>query len=383
MEFLKVLVVFCVVFHGSFSNPNSSEDDVRVVIERVQGLIERWHEAGRDTIVSPLPDTRPPTEPQLSVPRVPHKWTSLKYKMHHTMLENLLKTYFGSFPEGPYTTEIPLTPHKIVTMLNAWFNNTNQMFTERTVFNVTKELLGAYFQCATTKINQMVFYVLNDQARAMTEDDQNMYTSVRTILESWIPHSSILDNVSRRIAVTAHRQIYGTFMKHVTHFQLKDLMKFLGQMKMFLRRAGRKQWSLGTFDDELNKRLQDNDINLKCPSLGTLWEFHREIAASFQSRFKDMKPVSEIEAWLRKVLPTYIATYTTPAITAILQVYTDYVREAKRNFEKVEIHMTTGNRADIINFVSMFLTPDQLEYLESIIEYLETPNTRGEKMHLD
>lgn len=61
-------------------------------------------------------------------------------------------------------------------------------------------------------------------------------------------------------------------------------MKFLGQMEMFLRRAGRKQWSLGTFDDELNKRLQDNDINLKCPSLGTLWEFHREIAASFQSR---------------------------------------------------------------------------------------------------
>lgn len=69
-----------------------------------------------------------------------------------------------------------------------------------------------------------------------------------------------------------------------------------------------------------------------------------------------MKPVSEIEAWLRKVLPTYIATDTTPAITAILQVYTDYVREAKRNFEKVEIHMTTGNRADIINFVSMFLS---------------------------
>jgi hypothetical protein len=43
-------------------------------------------------------------EPKLS-PRKSYDWASLKYKMHHAMFENLLKTYFGSFPKGPCTSE--------------------------------------------------------------------------------------------------------------------------------------------------------------------------------------------------------------------------------------------------------------------------------------
>jgi hypothetical protein len=45
-----------------------------------------------------------------------------------------------------------------MTTLETWYNNANQMvLTDRAFYNVTKDLLGAYFQCATTKINQMVF----------------------------------------------------------------------------------------------------------------------------------------------------------------------------------------------------------------------------------
>jgi hypothetical protein len=62
----------------------------------------------------------------------------------------------------------------------------------------------------------------------------------------------------------------------------------------------------------------------------------------------------EMEAWLRGVLPTYI-TDTTPAITAILQVYTDYVKSTMSHFRQMEDHMTIRNTVEITNFMSKFL----------------------------
>jgi hypothetical protein len=61
-------------------------------------------------------------------------------------------------------------------------------------------------------------------------------------------------------------------------------MRFLGKLETFLNRAGLGQWDLAKFDDELNELLQDHEFNLKCPSLGTLWTFHRDVAVSFQAK---------------------------------------------------------------------------------------------------
>jgi hypothetical protein len=73
-------------------------------------------------------------------------------------------------------------------------------------------------------------------------------------------------------------------------------------------------------------------------------------------RLKETKPFLETEAEaLRKFLPTYITADPTPAVTAILQVYTDYVRSVMSHVRLVENHVTTGRPTDIKNFMSKFL----------------------------
>ncbi|XP_048776501.2 uncharacterized protein LOC125680776 [Ostrea edulis] len=359
MEFLKVLVVLVVAVHGSLSKPISSEDELRVIV----GQLERQVASLRQYVVDKnmpeysLSGAGPLLE---STPEFPFSGTE--------MFGKLLRPYFSSFPDGPYTSEVSLTPDDIMTMLKSWYS-VDQTFKERTFFNVAREILNAHFQCATTKINQMVYYVLKEQARAMTEDDQNMNTRARKILENWITDTATVDKVTQKIVMSAHRHTYGEIMDNIRYFQFKDIVQFLGKIKLFLWKARQNNWTPLT-DEKLNQLLTDHDFVFKCPSVNDLWEFHQEIASTFQERFSVAKPFHEAETWLNKVLPTYMSTEATHAVTAILQVYKDYIKSAMQHFQEVEDHMTTRNTADIMDFMSKFLSPHQLQYLQSTFEFL-------------
>jgi hypothetical protein len=56
-----------------------------------------------------------------------------------------------------FSVEMPLTPRNVVSMLNSWYNDAEQMMLkEQVFFNVARELVGARSQCATSRINQVV-----------------------------------------------------------------------------------------------------------------------------------------------------------------------------------------------------------------------------------
>ncbi|XP_048758538.2 uncharacterized protein LOC125668424 [Ostrea edulis] len=393
MEFLKVLVVLIVVLHGSLSKPASSEDELRVIVgklERLAASLRQYVVDGsrpensmssivplsRSTPEFPIPGTKPlglwgldndefdPSSPT-------HKWL---YKM----LGKLMKPYFSSFPSGPYSSEMQLTQRNVVAMLNVWYDNDDQMITkEDSFFNVARELLDAHFHCATTRFNQIVFYVFNDQVRAMAEDDGKINIHVRKVLGNWITDLAVVDKVAHKIVMAAQRLLYGDIMEHIEYFQLNDIMGFLAKMKMLMRKAEQDKWTPVMFDEKLGQLLTDNDLVFQCPNVNGLWKFHQTIASRFQERLSETKPFIETEAWLRKVLPAYMTTDATPAITAILQVYKDYAKSAMLQLKQVEKHVTTGNTADITNFMSQFLAPHQLQYLQSIFEFLNTGNTRN------
>ncbi|XP_056013872.1 uncharacterized protein LOC125673767 [Ostrea edulis] len=368
MEFLKVLVVLLVVFHDSLSKPIGSEDELREIVGQLEGLvsslrryvvyggkpeysmnsIEPWSES---TPESPIPGAR--------------------------MLGKLLRPYFGSFPDGPYTSEMTLTQHNIVTKLSAWYRTDQVMFRERAFVIIAGELLNAHFQCATTKLNQVVFYVFKHKLREMTNNDQNMNIRVRDILQRWVMDTATVDNVAQEIVLTAQRHTYGEIIDHIVYFQLEDIVEFLGKMKMFMWKADQNKWSPVIFDEKLNQLLTDNDFVFKCPSMNDLRRFHQEIASRFHERTRVIKPLTEMEAWLRKTLPTYMTTDATPAITAIIQLCTDYVKSAMFRFKEVENHVTTGKPVDITNFMSRYLAPHQLKYMQSIFEFLNTGNTNN------
>ncbi|XP_048757969.2 uncharacterized protein LOC125668183 [Ostrea edulis] len=394
MEFLKVLVVLIVISHGSLSKPASSEDEIRDIV----GKLERLAASLRQYVVDgsrpensmssigllsgstsefPIPGTGPLGLWGLdNNDRDP---SSPTYKLLYKMFGKLLKPYFSSFPSGPYSSEMRLlTPRNVVAMLNAWYNNVDQMMTkEHAYFSVARELLEAHFQCATTKINQMVFYVFKEQIRAMAGDDWKINTHVRKVLGNWIMDTAVVDKVTQKIVLAAHRHAYGDIMEHIEYFQLHDIVEFLAKTKMLMLRAEQDKWTPVVFDEKLNQHLTDNDAVFQCPSVHDLWEFHRTIVGRFQERLSESKPFTETEAWLNKVLPAYMTTEASPAITAILQVYKDYVKSAMLHFEQVENHVTSGNTVDITNFMSKFLAPHQLQYLQSIFEFLNTGNIRG------
>ncbi|XP_048778047.2 uncharacterized protein LOC125681837 [Ostrea edulis] len=385
MEFLKALVILLVVLHGSQSRPASSEDELRVIV----GKLERLAASLRQYVVD---DNRPEysmrgigplsgSTPELPTPgtRPLGPWgldndelDPSPYKLLHKMFGKFLKPYFRSFPSGPYKSEMPLTPRIVVTMLNAWYNDADQMMLkEQTFVNVAGELLDAHFQCATTRVNQIVFYVFKNQVRTMAEDDWKIDTRVRKVLENWITDEAVLDKVAQAIVVAAD----GDIMKNIEYFQLNDIMEFLAKMKMLMWKAEQDNWTPVMFHEKLNQLLTDNGFVFQCPNVHDLWEFHQNIVSRFQERLSEIKPFAETEAWLKKILPTYTTTDATPAITAILQVYTDYIKSAMFLLEQVENHVTSGNTVDITNFMSQFLTPHQLEYLQSIIEFLHSGNT--------
>ncbi|XP_048760787.2 uncharacterized protein LOC125669955 isoform X3 [Ostrea edulis] len=388
MEFLKVLVVLFVVLHGSLSKPVSSEDELRDIV----GELERLATSLRKYVV----DGRRPVNsmsgigllsgstPEFPIPgtRLLGPWgldndeldpSSPTYKYLHKMFGKLLKPYFRNFPNGPYSLEMQLTPRNVVTMLNAWYNNADQMMTkEQTYFSVARELLDAHFQCATTRINQMVFYVFKDQVRAMAEDDWKIHTRVRKILGNWITDKTVVDKVAKKIVMAAHKPAYGDIMEHIEYFQLDDIVEFLAKMKMLMWKAEQEKWTPVVFDEKLNQLLTDYDAVFQCPSVHNLWEFHRQLVSRVQQRLSETKPFAETKAWLKKVLPEYM---TADAITAILQVCKNYVNSAMLHFEQMENHVTSGNTVDI-NFMSEFLAPHQLQYLQSVFEFLNTGNIR-------
>jgi hypothetical protein len=82
---------------------------------------------------------------------------------------------------------------------------------------------------------------------------------------------------------------------------------------------------------------------------------YRIIERHFSNRFPIATLFPEMEAWLRKFLPTYITTDPIPAITGIRQVYSDYVKSVMRNFQLMENHVTSRNPTEIANFMSKFL----------------------------
>ncbi|XP_048777292.2 uncharacterized protein LOC125681307 [Ostrea edulis] len=387
MEFLKVLVILLVVLHGSLSKPVSSEDELRVIV----GKLERLAASLRQYVVDgsrpgysmrgigqqsgstpefPTPGTRPLGPWVLDNDELDP--SSPTYKWFHKMFGKFLRPYFHSFPSGPYKSEMPLTPRNVVTMLNAWYNDADQMMLkEQTFVNVARELLDAHFQCATTRVNQIIFYVFKDQVRTMTEDDWKMNTRVRNVLENWITDKAVVDDVTQKIAMAAHGD-----MEHIEYFQLDDIMEFLAKMKMLMWRAEQDNWTPVMFDEKLNLLLTDNAFVFQCPSVHDLWEFHQKVVSRLQERLSEIKPFAETEAWLKKILPTYTATDATPTITAILQVYTDFIKSAILLLEQIENHVTSENTADITNFMSQFLAPRQLQYLQSIFEFLNSGDNR-------
>ncbi|XP_048745333.2 uncharacterized protein LOC125658212 [Ostrea edulis] len=370
MEFLKVLVVLFVVFHGSLSKPIGSDDELRVIVGQLERLVGSLR---RQVDYVDMPEysmsriePRSESTPEFPVPGA-------------RMLGKLLRPHFVSFPVGPYTLEMPSTQHDIVEKLSAWYRSDQVMFRERALGNIAGELLNAHFQCATTKLNQIVFYVLKQKSPEMT-NEQNMNMRVRKILESWIMDTANVNNVAQRIVSAAQSYTYGQVIDHLGHFQLQDIEEFLGKMKMLMSMAEDNKWSPSVFDGKLNQLLTDNHFLFKCPSMNHLWQFHHGIASHFQETFPVANPLTETEAWVRKFLPTYLTTDATPAITTILQVYTDYVKSVMFHLEEVENHMSTGNTADITNFMSKYLAPHQLQYLQSLFEFLNSNVIKMEEM---
>ncbi|XP_055998796.1 uncharacterized protein LOC125654501 isoform X2 [Ostrea edulis] len=383
MEFLKVLVVLIVVVHGSLSKPVSFEDELRVIVgklERLSASLRQYVVDGSrlDNSLSGIVPLSGST-PEFPIPgtRLLGPWVLDNDELGpssptwlNKIFGKLLRPYFSSFPNGPYSSEMQLTPHNVVAMLNAWYDNADQMMTkEQTFFNVAREFFEAHFQCAATKINQIVFYVLKDQVHTMSEDDWKINTRVKTVLMNWITDTAVVDKVTQKIVMAAHRHAYGDIMEHTEYFQLNDIMEFLAKMKMLMWKAEQDKWTPVMFDEKLNRLLTDNDLVFQCPSVQDLWKFHQTFLSRFQERLSEIKPFAETEAWLKKVLPVYMTTNAIPTISAILQKYKDYIKSAMLHFEQVEEHVTSRNTADIT-------TPHQLQYLQSIFEFLNTENTR-------
>lgn len=58
---------------------------------------------------------------------------------------------------------MPLRPYDIMTKLSAWYN-TEVTFRERGFGDIVEEIVKAHFQCAATKLNQMVFCMYGHQS---------------------------------------------------------------------------------------------------------------------------------------------------------------------------------------------------------------------------
>jgi hypothetical protein len=82
------------------------------------------------------------------------------------------------------------------------------------------------------------------------------------------------------------------------------------------------------------------------------------IKITFYNRLPEIELATETEAWLYRVLPRHVTTDVTPAITAIVHVYVDYVKAARWHFLQVENHVTSRDTAKIAHFMSRYLGKD-------------------------
>ncbi|XP_062604639.1 uncharacterized protein LOC134266408 [Saccostrea cucullata] len=355
MRSLKVLLVLLSLFCVSLSRELDSGDDLRAVLRKLERLLSR-----EITGTNPTPGPDGETDKGLS-----------------GVFNTILEPYFGSFPSGNFQfTELSLTREEFVKIANEWYTTTlsrdSSELQQKAFSNMTSVLLEAIFKCPTAKINQMVFYVLKDRERAMTEGDRNMYDYVKKILENQITNDITRESVARMIVKDAHRHMFGDFMKYIKFFYFKDIMEFFGKMKTLLYEARKDELSVSEFDQKLNELLtSESKFDFKCPRLQHLWDFHQALAVRFQQKFSEDKHLGEARTTMTKYLAGYLTSDPTPVVSAILRVYSKYVKGAVRNFERVETHMTTRNMDDIINFVSEFLNEEQLQYLKSIFEYLK------------
>ncbi|XP_061171096.1 uncharacterized protein LOC133180606 [Saccostrea echinata] len=374
MESWKVLVILVAVIHCSVSRPSNPENELRVIVRQLERLVARTDTGTPD---SPPGPRVPDDDDSDSTNDEEIDLSEEVYKMLFEMFDRILKPYFGSFPSGTFTSTMPLTRERFVRLFKDWFktiagNPSDTTFRE-IFFNTTGTFLNARFQCATSKLNQMIFYVLKDQERALTAgDEKSMYALVKKILGKHITDEATLNEVMRTMVKNAHMHVFGTMM-NMKYFLLRDIMEFFGRMRMMLNTAERETWTVTKFEEAVKELMSDSNIEFRCPRLSELWEYHRELFRDFQEMLKD-DFFNEAETWLKNYLAKYI-TDPAPVIREILPLYTKYVRAVEWHFKEIDNHMITGNFGDITTFVSKFLQPDQLNYLKSIFEHLKTTGT--------
>ncbi|XP_052702691.1 uncharacterized protein LOC128179333 [Crassostrea angulata] len=349
MESLKVLVVLLAVFHGSLSRPQD-DDELRAVVENLRRLVERK--------MNDMGDKPSPPGPSVPGPRRPKK-----------MLMTFIDNYYGDFPGGNYTWGTPVDMNSLVDIYT-WFKNADisstPMFQSPAFSKMLTKFLDSYFRCAAMKINQMAFYILQEQETAMAaEKDNTMYTEIRRILEAELTDPSA---ITMEIVKKSFAHTYDTIMLKVKHFQMRGMGKIFRKMRMFMKKAVRKGWTVEELKSNFLKLMETADF-YKCPDEGDLREYHKKISVYFQRRFSKRKPFAKAEAWLTNFLREHVKDPAT-VVQGILGVYRGYVTAAVGVFQEVEKHMITGDAEDILNFVSQFLTEDQLSYLKAIFRDL-------------
>lgn len=344
-------MVLLAVFHGSLSRPR--DDEFRAVVEDLRRIVERKMKdmEGKPSPPGPSGTISPPG------PFMPKK-----------MLLSFIDNYYGDFPAGNYSWDMPMDTNRLADFYT-WFKNANipstPMFQSPVFSKMATKCLDSYFQCAAMKINQMVFYVLKEQETAMTaEKDKTMYTEIRRILEAELTDPSA-SAITKEIVTKSHAHTYDTIMNKIEQFQLNEMAKFMLNMRMSMMKAVRKGW---TVDELIQKLMETSDI-YRCPDVDDLWEFHKKISVYFQRRFSKTTPFVEAEAWLTNFLREHVKDPAT-VVQGILGVYRGYITGAVGVFQQVEKHMTSGNTDDILRFVSRFLSKEQLSYLESILRDL-------------
>ncbi|XP_022345132.2 uncharacterized protein LOC111137778 [Crassostrea virginica] len=368
MHCLKFLVVFLAVLQGSLSRRPTDDDDLRAVVEGLERLAERGLLRPRG---GPSSNPRRPGDGSMDFTKPPKGPGGFKDKSWKQW--EYLNNYYGQFPRGEYTWEMPLDMDYFRDLAYAWYSTgfPNGASDRMKAFsNITTEILNSHFQCATMKINQMVFYVLKEREGVMMADEDNsMYTLVRRVLESHVTDTQTREMLSKKIVSRSHSFMFQTIMNQVKIFQFKGFAKILKRMKRFMSTT-KTTWTAEEFYTKMNNLMEKTEFNLECPNVDDLWLFHKKISILFQKRFAGTWHFRKAEYWVTNVLKSYMTSDPAPVVQQILAIYKGYIAGAIRKFGEVEGHMKSGNTADILQFVSQFLSSDQLAYLRSIFDDL-------------
>lgn len=274
--------------------------------------------------------------------------------------------------------DMPLTQAELITQLNAWYTSRTSdpmAFRERAFVNTTGEILKANFKCATAKLNQIIFYILNNYDQRMTTEDQMMLTGLRQILKDYMSPSD-LDSFANMVVNIGHDRLFRNMMDFIRYFQFEGFQDFFEQLRVFLTKAGKAKWTVAEFDQKLTIMMHESGFDFTCPPPSTMWAFHGEIAKSFKEKFSMMKHLAKAKGWLTGFLGKYTTSAPSTVIDEILQLYSTYTKKAVEEFTQVEMQMSTGNMDRLETFLSKFLTTSQIQYLKSIfVELKKFPGT--------